>query len=440
MKTIFRLLLLFFLPLVLASCGDKKESAQSCSIQLDEQKYSKVSENENCTNYERASAYLGRAGMSSANFLKTGATDNLTKTLGIKKLSPDDPTSAPTDYETGNRLYVTKALCLIGADTFTSSSSRCPGASPRTGSSDELEISMLANIADLIYLNYGVLDNDSNGTLSDTEVEGFTKLQTDGISVDGLGTGLAAYNNNYEVVIGDNHYISNSNQTKCDEYDGNYTDNPSSNTTCAARALALGTSITEIRPIFKLDNMTDITAGGTLNTLVSMVSELSMISAALSSDFDSVGISSENTVRKLLTLGLSKLDNGAKDNNPTANAACTAVTLFDVMFLLVKNAADNSTTSSGYKSANLISTADLINAVDSSLSLLPAGASDVIKALPMKSARIVYASSSGYTDSYEKAESSLYEAMKNTRSLGTDDSIKDDGKVTFRELICVAEN
>ena len=96
MKTIFRLLLLCFLPLVLASCGDKKESAQSCSIQLDEQKYSKVSENENCTNYERASAYLGRAGMSFSNFLKPGATDNLTKTLGIEKLSPDDPTSAPT--------------------------------------------------------------------------------------------------------------------------------------------------------------------------------------------------------------------------------------------------------------------------------------------------------------------------------------------------------
>jgi hypothetical protein len=373
--------------------------------------------------------------MSFANFLKTGATDNLTKTLGISKLS------SPTDYTTGNRRFVTDALCLVGANAFVTSS-RCNGSS-RTRSTDELEISMFANIADFIYLNYGVLDNDSNGTLSDTEVEGFTKLQTDGISVDGLGTGLAAYNNNYEVVIGDNHYISNSNQTKCDEYDGNYTDNASSNTTCAARALALGQSITEIRPIFKLDNMTDITAGGTLNTLVSMVSELSMISTALSSDFDSVGISSENSVRKQLTLGLGKLDNGAKDNNPTANAACSAVILFDVMFLLVKNSADNSTTLSELKSGNLINTADLINAVDGSLSLLPAGASDVIKALPMKSARIVYASStdsSGYTDSYEKAESSLYQAMKNTRSLGTDDSIKGDGKVTFRELICIAEN
>jgi hypothetical protein len=447
MKTIFRLLLLIFLPFVLASCGDKKESAQSCSIQLDEQKYSKVSENENCTNYERGSAYLGRAGMSSANFLKTGATDNLTKTLGIKKLSPDDPTSAPTDYRTGNRKYVTEALCLIGAEAFVTSVSRCNG-SYRSRSTDELEISMLANIADLIYLNYGVLDNDSDGTLSDTEVEGFTKLQTGGISVGGLGTGLAAYHNNYEVVIGDNHFIANSDLTKCSPYtgesNGRYTDNASHNTTCAAKAVELETDITEIRPIFKLDNMTDITAGGTLNTLVSMVSELSMISAALSSDFDSVGISSENIVRKQLTFGLSKLDNGAKDHNPTANEACTAVTLFDVMFLLVKNAADNSTTVSELKSANLINKEDLLHAVDSSLKTVSTSLSADVQAalndLPMSSARIVYASSSGYTDSYEKAESSLYEAIKNTRSLGTEDSVKGDGKVTFRELICVAEN
>ena len=433
MKTIFRLLLLFFLPLVLASCGDKKESAQSCSIQLDEQKYSTVSENENCSNYERGSAYLGRAGMSFANFLKTGATDNLTKTLGISKLS------SPTDYTTGNRGFLTKALCLIGANTFVTSS-RCNGSS-RTRSTDELEISMFANIADFIYLNYGVLDNDSNGTLSDTEVEGFTKLQTGGISVDGLGTGLTAYNR-FEVVAGSSTYIAKSDMTKCVSYNGDYTVDPSTGDgTCAA--LQLAGSVTELRPIFKLDNMTDITAGGTLNTLVSMVSELSMISTALSSDFDSVGISSENIVRKQLTLGLNKLDNGAKDNNPTAGQVCTAVILFDVMFLLVKNAADNSTTESELKSANLVSTADLINAVDGSLSLLPAGASDALKALPMKSARIVYATNSPgttYTDSYEKAESSLYEAMKNTRSLGTDDSIKGDGKVTFRELICVAEN
>ena len=61
----------------------------------------------------------------------------------------------------------------------------------------------------------------------------------------------------------------------------------------------------------------------------------------------------------------------------------------------------------------------------------------------MQSARIVYAKDSGgtaHTDYYEAAESSLYTAIANTRSLGTEDSVKSDGQVTFRELICVAEN
>ena len=69
-----------------------------------------------------------------------------------------------------------------------------------------------------------------------------------------------------------------------------------------------------------------------------------------------------------------------------------------------------------------------------------------VNALPITHARIVYAKDSPATtdtDSYEEAwsgENSLYEAMNKTRKLGTDDSVKGDGKVTFRELICVAEN
>ena len=149
-------------------------------------------------------------------------------------------------------------------------------------------------------------------------------------------------------------------------------------------------------------------------------------------------------VRKSLTETLNKIDNGAKDNNPTADQACLAVTLFDVIFLLVKNASDNSTTSDELKSGNLISTTDLLTAVDSSLSLYSSPEIQAaLGSLTMQSARIVYATDSpatSYTDSYEAAESSLYTAIANTRSLGTEDSVKSDGKVTFRELICVAEN
>ena len=301
---------------------------------------------------------------------------------------------------------------------------------------------MFANIADFLYLNYGVLDNNSDGTITSEESAAFTALKTDGISVAGLGTGLSAYNR-YEVVAGDSHYIANQDLSKCVAYVDKYTVDPSTGDATCATLQAAG-SVTELRPIYKLDNMTDITFGGDLLTLVSMVSELSMISTALSSDFEELGISSDNSIRKDLTEALNKIDNGAKDNNPTEDQACLAVTLFDVIFLLVKNASDNSTTSTELKSGNLISTANLLTAVDSSLSLYQNSTIEAaLSSLPIQSARIVYATdnpATTYTDSYEAAESSLYTAIANTRSLGTEDSVKSDGKVTFRELICVAEN
>ena len=425
MKTIFRLLLLFFLPLVLASCGDKKESAQSCSIQLDEQKYSTVAENENCSNYERGSAYLGQAGVSFGNFLKTGATDNLTKTLGISKLS------SAKDYTTGNRGYVTRALCLIGPNTIVKSS-RCSGSS-RSRSNYEVEISMFANIGDLIYLNYGVLDTDSNGTISPNETSAFT--DTSGVSSSGGGTSLSLYSR-YEVVAGSTSYISNSDMSKCVTYTDNYTVDPSSGSNCVAKALADGVSITELRPILKFDNMTDITGGGLLSSRLDMVSELTSISTALDGDFTSLGISSTNSLRTSLSAGLSKLDNGATTKD---NTICIAATSFDILYLLVKIPADNNTSSTDLKSKNLISLTDLTSSVDSSM-IPPV----TVNGLTMTDARLIYATDSPattYTDSYEKAESSLYTAMNNIKSIGAESaSVKGDGIVTFRELICIAEN
>ena len=423
MKPIFRYMLLLFLPLALISCADKKESAQSCAVQLDEQKYSTVAENTNCTNYERGSAYLGQAGVSFENFLKTGATDNLTKTLGISKLS------SATDYTTGNRGYVTKALCLIGANTIVTSS-RCGGSS-RTRSNDEVEISMFANIADLIYLNYGVLDTDSNGIVSTDETNAFSN--TSGVSSSGGGTGLSSYSR-FEVVAGSSSYIANSDLTSCVSYTDNYVVDPATGDgTCAA--LLVAGSITEIRPIFKFDNMTDITGGGSLSSRIDMVRELAIISTALDEDFSSLGISSTNSLRTSLSAGLSKLDNGATAKN---SGTCTAATAFDLLYLLVKNPADNSTSSSDLKSKNLLSLTDLTSSVDSSLSAV------TVSGLPMSKARLVYAIDSPattYTDSYEKAESSLYTAMKNTNSIGSESSsVKGDGKVSFRELICIGEN
>ena len=424
MRTIFSLMLLSLLSLTLASCADTQESAQSCSVQLDNQNYATVAANTNCTNYERGSAYLGQAGVSFGNFLKTGATDNLTKTLGISKLS------SALDYTTGNRGYVTSAMCLIGSNTIVTSS-RCNGSS-RTRSTDEVEISMFANIADLIYLNYGVLDTDSNGTVSSDETSAFSN--TSGVSSSGGGTGLSAYSR-YEIVAGSTSYISNSDMSKCVTYSDNYTVDPSSGSNCVAKAISDGVTITEIIPIFKFDSMTDITGGGSLSSRLDMVSELTSISTALDADFTSLGISSTNSLRVSLSAGLSKLDNGATATN---SGTCIAVTGFDLLYLLVKNSADNSTSSTDLKSKNLLSLTDLTSSVDSSLSAVE------ISGYTMTNARLVFATDSPattYTDSYEKAESSLYAAIKNTNSIGAESSsVKGDGIVTFRELICIGEN
>jgi len=324
---------------------------------------------------------------------------------------------------------VTKAQCLIGANIIVDSN-RCLGDN-RSRSNDEIEISIFANIVDLLYLSYGVLDTDSSGTVSTTETNAFSN--TSGVSSSGGGTGLSAYSR-YEVVAGSTSYISNSDMTKCLTYTNSYIVDLSSGSDCDAKSVADGVTITEIRPILKFDNMTDITGGGSLSSRIDILNELTIISTALDEDFTTLGISSTNSVRTSLTARLSKLDNGgtAKDN-----AICNAATGFDILYLLAKNPADNSSSSTDKKSKNLLSLTDLTSSVDSSLNL------GGISGFTMTNARLVYATGSPgtYTDSYEAAESSLYAAIKNTNSIGSESSsVKGDGIVSFRELICVSEN
>ena len=76
----------------LSGCADKKDGSASCINQLNAEQYQSVAENTNCTSYERASGYLGLAGLTFSNLAKKGASDNLTKTLSISKL----------DHVTGN--------------------------------------------------------------------------------------------------------------------------------------------------------------------------------------------------------------------------------------------------------------------------------------------------------------------------------------------------
>ena len=82
-NSIVRILALLLIQFTLVSCADTQDSGQSCEVKLDKQKYKSVAENSNCSNYERSSGYLGQAGVSFNNFLKTGAADNMLSLIHI---------------------------------------------------------------------------------------------------------------------------------------------------------------------------------------------------------------------------------------------------------------------------------------------------------------------------------------------------------------------
>ena len=415
----------------LAGCADKKDGSASCMNQLNAEQYQSVAENTNCSNYERASGYLGMAGMSFSNFMKKGATDNLTKTLTISKLDN------ASDYSTGTRNYITKALCLVGPDNITSSS-RCTGLTA-SGSRGvpEREISFFGLLGDMIYVNYGVLDNDSNGEISPTESNSFSNLTNQSqFNNGGGGTTIETDNYTWEVITSSNRYVFSKNRTKCYRFVDNYTTYPSDTTGCSS----ILSSTTEIRPIYKLDNMTDITGGNDLTSRINMVSELSSISSNLNTELGNIGLNDNSSLRTSLTDGLKKLDNGGFKSDGTTK--CDAAVALDVVYLLIKDAADNTTssTASNLHDKNLVSLTDLTNNIDSNISENnPFSSSGVT----MDKVRFIYADNLAgtvHTDSYEDAHSALYTSIKNTRSLGTETSNKGDGKVIFRELLCIADN
>ena len=422
----------------LAGCADKKDGSASCMNQLNAEQYQSVAENTNCSNYERASGYLGLAGMSFSNFMKKGATDNLTKTLTISKLDN------ASDYSTGTRNYITKALCLVGPDNITSSS-RCTGLTA-SGSRGvpEREISFFGLLGDMIYVNYGVLDNDSNGTITSGETSSFSSMESSAT------TTIYTDNITYEIIAGTSVYIASDNFTSsssittsaCLDYTDNYTAVPTGSNKDRLCATISGLTSAEIRPIYKVDNMTDISGGSVGDSITAMVSEFSSLSLNLDSELEAIGLSSDSSLRKSLTEGLSKIDNGGLNSS---GDNCSAAKVFDTVALLVKDAADNTTTSVELKNKNLVSFSDLIGSVDSSINkpTMPSGYSGVT----IDKARFIWDSNSSdnsswtdfYTNAYSDANN-LKSTITNIRKFGTTTSTKGDGKVIFRELICIGEN
>ncbi len=111
----------------------------------------------------------------------------------------------------------------------------------------------------------------------------------------------------------------------------------------------------------------------------------------------------------------------------------------------MKDAADNTSLSNPTElyNKNLISLTNLTSSVDSGFDKSEIDSFSETVGVDVTNVRLIYSdnvSGGSYTDSFEAAHSKLFKAIKNTRSLGTETSSKGDGKVIFRELICIGEN
>ena len=228
--------------------------------------------------------------------------------------------------------------------------------------------------------------------------------------------------------------------SNCTLFTDNYTITPTSTAVGSDNCtVLLSSGVEELRPIYKLDNMTDITGGTDLTPKIDMVSELTSLSSALDSELEAIGLSDNSSLRTSLTENLKKLDNGGLDKDGNT---CTNASALDLIYLLVEKAADNSTVSVGTNlyEKNILSISDLVNEFSISEPQRPSGVSSSIT---FDKVRLIYASNeagSSHKDSYEAAHSKLQNAVKAAVTLGAESSSKGDGKVIYRELLCIGDN
>ena len=175
--------------LFLCSCSDFKKTDDSCADKLDQKKFDEVV-NGSCSNYEKSSAYLGKAGWSLSNLLDSGASANFSGAIALQ-----------SDWENSQLPLYRRALCLVGPDNYVQS--ECSGIQSRSvGSSRtsaEIEISFFGQMGELLMMTYGNLDLNLNGNIEENETKNFVGVSAASNPKDIFQ--LASTNNISEIVI-----------------------------------------------------------------------------------------------------------------------------------------------------------------------------------------------------------------------------------------------
>ncbi|MDX2470118.1 MAG: hypothetical protein QNL04_06025, partial [SAR324 cluster bacterium] len=411
------------------------DSSSDCVTALDNREFASVSENTSCSDYQRASAYLGRAGFLFQNFLASGASSNYRHALGIA--------DSVTVYSTSDqKTYYEAASVLSGEDTG-------DNYDGLTRSNALIEIHYFTSLAALMGQTYIELDQDANGTISESEKNDYSKVR-DADDSD-LGTNditttdylqMTFTNGSVALIDTVNGYCYNDT-----EAEGVYFSNGNTTTySSGACAKAANGDSGKCAVIAEVDDIQDmftesISAGsGNVTSLTTgFVSGLD----TMDTDLDALGVPSDSDLREALNDFKDLMDNGGSCTSDTMTEVQQLLDLIDVSQATELTSGDSVL----YTNINKIPVSTLSGASDGTVA--EADSSGYSCSGSMK-ARLVFLHPDGtyypyYTPSSttDQASSGIYGTFNSLTNIQLDsDGVKKantagDEIVSFQELLCM---
>lgn len=424
-----------FASLAFSSCAT--DSTSDCLTSLDKREFTSVSEDTSCSDYFRASAYLGRAGFLFENFLASGASNNFRHALGIA-----DSVESYSDWD--GKTYYESAFTLSG----NASGDNYEGLD-RTN--DLIEIHYFTSLAALMAETYIELDQDANGTISEAEKNAYSKVNASTAS--DYGSNDITTTDYLQIIYSDGTValldIANSKCYEDTDAEGVYFLNGGAGVAYSSGSCPLATSgysgscavIAQVDDIQKMFTETISPGSGNVVGLTeAFVSGLSNID----SDLEELGVPSDSDLRQALEDFKSSLDNGG---------SCTSDTMTEVQQLLdlidaSQETAITSGTSPLYEDVNTLAVSDLSGASDGTVAAVDTGS--VFTCTNTMDARLVFLHPDGDYYPYYKpssttdqADSGAYISFSSLVNIQLDSDLVQkantagDDIISFQELLCM---
>lgn len=452
--------LMFLLTLLTAGCKSVDDET-NCIYELNRENYNAVATDESCSTYERASAYVGLAGFRFSNFLAGDASENFRQALGI-------PSSVTSWNNWEGKDYYEAAMQLSGdstGDTYEG----------RTRSLEDVEIHYFATLGALMALTYIELDANSDGDVSEGEIQNFTSIRQSDDAAYGRSEIAAADWIEFVTDRGggsEKVYLLNMTSGTCvpqstaPKYDGLWdgTAYTIESSNCGVVPTPSGTTLTQwaadgegsvnisgycsaVVKIEELQNLFESSSSAGLSVLDLTEYFVTYVNA-IDQDMLLLGIEEDSDLREGLSEFTANIDNGATCSSDT-------LTEVDQVFSILEVAAKDSATD--YRNVNTLPFSDVTTASDTAVALSDFSTVVEVNIPPTVPvtitfsctnednlmARLIYKSGASYVPYYSGADSNINDTFTTLNDLNTDSdgNVKPDTAgdevISFKELLCM---